>query len=286
MDHIIFGCEWKATSDPGTLEGYMSVFNVVDQGSDVVRPGAFKKTFSDWSRAKAPMPLVADHQLSTDGVIGSVTAMLEDGKGAKVKARFSGVAKAQEVRQKMLEGHLSGMSFTYQPIKYSFGQIDGKEVRYLEEVKVFEATVTPFPMNVEALASAKDNLSGAVDVAVKQVAFETSLRALLELPDESLRSSVLNQVISYYSTTPAAGPVDEPATASEAVSPDDSAADTTPPVSASAYAVALISPSEPRADALDPPANYGDELLDVARTQAEMERLEAEINDALGGNQP
>lgn len=284
MDHIIFGCEWKATSDPGTLEGYMSVFNVVDQGSDVVRPGAFKKTFSDWSRAKSPMPLVADHQLSTDGVIGSVTAMVEDGKGAKVKARFSGVAKAQDIRQKMLEGHLSGMSFTYRPIKHSLGMFEGKEVRFLDEVQVFEATVTPFPMNVDALASAKDNLTDTATSDVLDFAtFDAAMGHLHAMPDTPMRKQFIDTLVSLYH--PAAGPVDVPATATASVTagPDTSAADTTPPT-ASSYALGLIEPSEPRDDALDPPANYGDHLLDVARSTAEMERLEAEINDALGGN--
>jgi hypothetical protein len=59
------------------------VFGNVDQGGDVVRQGAFRKTFSDWNRAKSPMPLIADHVLSTDGVIGSVTHMVEDTYGAR-----------------------------------------------------------------------------------------------------------------------------------------------------------------------------------------------------------
>src|SRR6266581_1150808 len=97
MDHLLFGTEWKAVTggDSGELSGYMSVFNVLDQEGDVVVPGAFKKTFADWNRAKAPMPLIADHQTSTDGVIGSVTHMAEDGVGAKIRARFSSTQKAQ-----------------------------------------------------------------------------------------------------------------------------------------------------------------------------------------------
>src|SRR6266498_3151884 len=116
MDHLLFGTEWKAASGSGELEGYMSVFGNVDQGNDVVVPGAFQKTFREWSRAKIPMPLIADHQLSTEGVIGSVT---------------------------------------YEPVQHSPGMKDGRQVRYLKEVKVFEATVTPFPMNQLAVASAK-----------------------------------------------------------------------------------------------------------------------------------
>ena len=45
-----FEVEWKTADGTGELDGYMSVFGNVDQGGDVVMPGAFRKTFSDWSR--------------------------------------------------------------------------------------------------------------------------------------------------------------------------------------------------------------------------------------------
>jgi HK97 family phage prohead protease len=149
------GAEWKAAGDSGELEGYASVFNNVDQGGDVVLPGAFKKTLDGWSRARQPMPLLADHQLSTDGVIGSVVHAVEDHFGLKVRARFSSIPKAQDIRTRMIEGHLRGMSFTYEPKRSYRGEKDGKQVRFLQEVRIYEATVTPFPMNELALASAK-----------------------------------------------------------------------------------------------------------------------------------
>jgi HK97 family phage prohead protease len=157
--------EWKSTGDAGELEGYASVFGNIDQGGDCVLPGAFKVTLDHWSRAKQPLPLIADHNLSTDGVIGSVVHAVEDGYGLKVRARFSSDPKAQSVRTKMLEGHIKGMSFTYDAIKHYLGQQAGKAVRYLQEVRIFEATVTPFPMNELALASAK---AGADDLTADQ----------------------------------------------------------------------------------------------------------------------
>jgi len=146
--------EWKAVG-AGELEGYASVFGNVDQGGDVVLPGAFRKTLADWSRSKQPLPLIADHDLSTDGVIGSVKQAREDVTGLWVRAGFSSDPRAQSVRTKMIEGHLKGMSFTYETVKHYMGQIGGKSARFLQELKLFEATVTPFPMNTLAFASAK-----------------------------------------------------------------------------------------------------------------------------------
>ncbi len=161
-EHMIVPVEWKAVSGgPGELEGYASVFGNVDQDGDVVLPGAFKKTLSDWSRSKQPLPLIADHDLSTAGVIGSVHDAREDGTGLRVKARFSSDQKAQSVRTKMVEGHLKGMSFTYQAVKHFLGQYSGKSARFLQELKLFEVTVSPFPINELATASAKAALPTA-----------------------------------------------------------------------------------------------------------------------------
>jgi HK97 family phage prohead protease len=155
--------EWKtaAGASPGELEGYASVFGNVDADGDVVLPGAFRKTLADWSRSKQPLPLIADHELTTAGVIGSVKQAKEDGVGLWVRAGFSSDPKAQSVRTKMIEGHLKGMSFTYQAVKHYMGQVAGKSARFLQELKLFEATVTPFPMNELATAAAKAAMSSA-----------------------------------------------------------------------------------------------------------------------------
>jgi hypothetical protein len=85
----------------------------------------------------------------------------EDQTGLWIKAGFSSDPKAQSVRTKMIEGHLRGMSFTYDAVKHYMGQQAGKAVRYLQELKLFEATVTPFPMNTLAMAAAKAAMTSA-----------------------------------------------------------------------------------------------------------------------------
>src|SRR5258708_3374545 len=161
-EHMIVPVEWKAVSGgPGELEGHASVFGNIDQDGDVVLPGAFKKTLADWSRSRQPLPLIADHDLSTAGVIGSVHDAREDDIGLRVKARFSSDPKAQSVRTKMIEGHLKGMSFTYQAVKHFPGPFAGKSARFLQELKLFEVTVSAFPINELATASAKAAMTSA-----------------------------------------------------------------------------------------------------------------------------
>lgn len=143
--------EWKAApgSSTGEVEGYASVFGVVDDDGDVVTPGAFRKTAADWSRASQPMPLIADHQLSSDGVIGSVHSLAEDRVGLKFKARFSGTQKAQDIRTNVLGGHLRGMSWTGELRNYrpGSGTLAGKAInRFLDEIRLLELTISPFPI--------------------------------------------------------------------------------------------------------------------------------------------
>lgn len=155
--------EWKAGRGSGELEGYASVFGNVDLGGDVVLPGAFRKTISDWRRATQPLPLIADHDKTTVGVIGSIRDLAEDQVGLKFKAQFSSTQKAQDARTNILEGHLKGTSFTYLPMKSRPGRIGDDQVRFLEEVRLFEITVTPFPMNLLAgVTAAKATESKAV----------------------------------------------------------------------------------------------------------------------------
>jgi HK97 family phage prohead protease len=193
-DTLIRSVEWKAVpGDTGELEGYASVWDVPDDGSDVVLKGAFRKSLADRRQSGQPLPLIADHQLSTEGVIGSVTHAEEDHYGLKVRASFSSVAKAQDIRTRMVEGHLRGMSFTYEAVKSYPGTVAGKTVRFLQELRLYEITTTPFPMNRLAVASAKANGSGdASDVLEELAELEawadramatSTLHGLLDDPD-------------------------------------------------------------------------------------------------------
>jgi HK97 family phage prohead protease len=156
--------EWKSIGAEGELEGYASVFGNIDEGGDVVERGAFKKTLADRRQSGQPWPLTTDHDLSVDGIVGSITYAEEDAYGLKVRAKFSGIERAQDVRRRMVEGHLRGLSFSYQVVRSRVGTLAGKAVRYLAEVRLFEVAATAYPMNQLALASAKSG-PGVADLA-------------------------------------------------------------------------------------------------------------------------
>jgi len=184
MDRLTVPIEWKAsTDDAGTLEGYASTFGNVDLGDDVVEKGAFRKTIA---RIKSEgIPLLADHVASVASVLGTIFDAAEDDKGLKIKARFSSAPSAQDVRTKLIEGHLGKMSIGYEPTKYAFEDRDGKTVRLLQEIKLWETSVVVFPMNPEATVGRVKSLMGMLDDdARKALVADLSETDAVETDDE------------------------------------------------------------------------------------------------------
>ncbi len=149
----------KAGDGPGTVSGWASVYNVVDQQDDIVLPGAFKKTLAEWRQTGRTVPLVLDHEHTSEGVIGSMTAMTETSYGLKFTAKFSSVPRAQDARTKVVEGDLAGLSI-YGPIyKKAYELRDGRELRLLQQLGLMEVSLTPFAANVAAMVTASKAVS-------------------------------------------------------------------------------------------------------------------------------
>ena len=122
--------ELKAASTTGEFRAVFATFNVIDHDGDVTVPGAFKD--------------------GTEVIIGSFghkTADLPVGKGvivandreASVEGQFfldTGPGKDTYQTVKNLGG-LGEWSYVFSVLKQSFGEIDGRPVRYLEDMKVF-----------------------------------------------------------------------------------------------------------------------------------------------------
>lgn len=141
----------EKADDPGTLTGWASVYNVVDQQEDVVVPGAFRKTLSDWRSSKRVIPLTLDHQNTAEGVIGSLSKVEDTAFGLKTTFTFSSTSKAQDARTKAREGHLNGLSIFGPIFKHGFDAVAGKSVRLLKEVGLAFVGLTPIPANTDSL---------------------------------------------------------------------------------------------------------------------------------------
>jgi HK97 family phage prohead protease len=143
MKHKFFDIEIKAVDDEGSFSGYAAVFNNVDLGGDVIAPGAFAKTIVE----KSDHPVLWGHNMRE--VIGVNKSYVEDKHGLKVEGQLIlDVQKAREARALMKAGAVTGMSIGYDTVKDELNHETG--VRTLKELKLWEYSITPFPMNPEA----------------------------------------------------------------------------------------------------------------------------------------
>lgn len=171
LEHLTVPIQWKAGGDAGTLEGYASTFGNVDLGGDIIIKGAFTKTIAN-IKANG-IPFLADHVASTASVLGTLFDASEDDNGLRIKARFSSAPSAQDVRTKLLEGHLNRLSIGYDPVEYAFvdGE-DGRQNRKLIEIKLWETSVVVFPMNPEAAVTRVKSMLSSFDEPMRAAVIE------------------------------------------------------------------------------------------------------------------
>jgi HK97 family phage prohead protease len=144
MKHKNLKVEIKSVDDAGSFTGYASVFNNVDLGGDIIAPGAFTKTIKE----NPQVPILWGHD--SQEVIGINKEWKEDTVGLYVTGQLIlDVQRAKEARSLIQVGAVKGMSIGYDPITVDYSQAD-KGIRILKEVKLWEYSLTPFPMNPEA----------------------------------------------------------------------------------------------------------------------------------------
>jgi uncharacterized protein len=142
------GCpfEIKAVEEHGIFEGYASVFNNEDLGGDIVMPGAFKKAISD---NLINVPILWGH--NTQELCGKNLEAKEDRNGLFVKGELNlNTQRGREAYEFAKQGAIRGLSIGYSSIPDKTDR-DSKGRRLLREVKWWEYSLTPFPMNEEAL---------------------------------------------------------------------------------------------------------------------------------------
>ena len=129
----------KAAPDAeGRFEGYASVFGNVDQGGDIVAPGAFTKSLAAGRKVR----MLWQHDPAQPiGVWDDVT---QDAKGLFVKGRIlSDVAKGREALALMTAGAIDGLSIGYR-VKDATRE---KGARRLNDLELHEISIVTFPMN-------------------------------------------------------------------------------------------------------------------------------------------
>jgi len=147
------------TAKLGTIEGYASVWDVVDHQNELVRKGAFTKTIAERG---AKIPLMIKHFAyggDIECAVGAVAEMVEDDYGLHFKAEWLDDEVSQIVRKKVVslraKGVQIGTSIGYRVMSYGFVKDEpgGRTIRELRELALGELTVTLRPALDAALVT-------------------------------------------------------------------------------------------------------------------------------------
>ena len=146
MDRRIGQLEVKAIEQGKNLfiEGYASVFGVLDSYEDIVEKGAFTNTIQGKNFKR--IAFCYQHEFST--VIGKIIELKEDEVGLWFKAKISNTNLGRDLVELISDGAISEISIGYRT-KVSEMNTE-TNVRMIKEVELYEISLVTRAANSEA----------------------------------------------------------------------------------------------------------------------------------------
>lgn len=175
MNRKTFKFEFKAAADsePGTFEGYGSVFNVVDCYDQIVAPGAFTESLSAIKAAGRSVPVLWQHNM--DMPIGMYTTLEQDNVGLKVVGKLAvpDVQQANEAYALLKMGAVHDLSIGYYTKNSTMDEESG--VLTLNAVDLVEVSIVTMGANPSAqIQNVKARIEAGKFLTVRE--FEDLLR--------------------------------------------------------------------------------------------------------------
>ncbi|MCI4661456.1 MAG: HK97 family phage prohead protease [Neomegalonema sp.] len=128
--------------EEGRVSGYGALFNLLDEGGDVITPGAFAASLS---HRPVPVRFLWQHDPATP--IGVWESVIEDARGLRVEGRLVLETQAgREAAALLRAGAIDGLSIGYRTRRAD--KTDGG--RRLVEVALWEVSLVTFPMQPAA----------------------------------------------------------------------------------------------------------------------------------------
>jgi HK97 family phage prohead protease len=139
---------FKAIDDkPGRIEGYGSVFGVLDDYGDIVARGAFAASLAAW-QAKGLMPAMLWQHMQ-DVPIGAWVEMREDEIGLWcVGDLLLSVPAGAEAYEHVKARTISGLSIGFRTVERTWNYEE--DIRTLNVVDLWEVSIVTFPANDSA----------------------------------------------------------------------------------------------------------------------------------------
>lgn len=134
-------------SDDGTIEGYGSVFGVLDKYDDIIANGAFAESLSAHKSAGTMPAMLWQHDATEP--IGVWDEMSEDGSGLRVKGRLALDTDSGRKAHSLLKMKaINGLSVGFISKQWAYNP--ETNVRTLKEIDLWEVSLVTFPANAKA----------------------------------------------------------------------------------------------------------------------------------------
>jgi len=128
-------------SSQGVIEGYASLFGVMDLGGDIVRRGAFRDTLQ--TRGAPRIKMLWQHDQAEP--IGTWLSAVEDSRGLRVRGQLNlAVARAREALSLVKSGAVDGLSIGFRALLSTKDAATG--ARVLQKIDLWEISLVTFPM--------------------------------------------------------------------------------------------------------------------------------------------
>lgn len=141
----------------GVVCGYASSFNVVDDGNDMVLPGAFTKTIAHQGPGSRQPRIKFLYQHDTTQILGVPQLLKEDGFGLYFEAKIAPTTLGRDVLTLYQEGCITEHSIGYETVEAEWDR--SHAVRLLKELRLFEFSSVTFGMNPETPTVAVKSLT-------------------------------------------------------------------------------------------------------------------------------
>lgn len=182
-----------------TVVGIASVFGNVDSADDRIWPGAFAKTLTEraskfrhlwnhdfFSPPTARLDKVAE--VGRDALPEKILALAPDAMGGlEVTRTYLDTPRGNEVLAGIEAGAIDEMSIGLDAMKFDFAEVDGRRVREIREIRLWDTSDVLWGMN-EATTAAK--LHMPIDLLLKHLEMALKAGARHSSTDTKLLNSI------------------------------------------------------------------------------------------------
>ena len=158
----------KSTNGDRVVTGVAAVFGNVDRSGDVVAPGAFKNAIVAFKAGRSRARFLWNHN-NMEPPIAKILDLKEVSRaelpaavlakdptaqgGLVVKRQYLTDPFSERIYQGIKSGVIAEMSFAYNTVKSRNEERNGKQVKVLEELELFDCSDVNFGMNHATVAA-------------------------------------------------------------------------------------------------------------------------------------